>query len=353
MKKPQIKREASKTGAGNPHTTTITNIISALAIGLCAKLYWDHQILNTELSFLRQSLNVTPHAHKDVLFFNRVPKVGSQTVMGLLKTLSIDNNFAHYVDDAQIKQLAGEKTILPIQDQHNYARMFMENFTEPSVYNKHISFIDFETLGSEYYRPIYMNFVREPVQRVISWYYYIRAPWYQFESDDKGNYKRMKPMFAGKAFPLKLSYDECVLGQYQECRYIPGHNHVAYREGGAHVSQMMFFCGHEPRCQITNGEEALRIAKANVDSHFAVVGILEEMDKSMTVLEHFLPRFFKGVKTVYNKNKQYWGNVNKNKFRPEVSNHVRNLVRQNMTREVEFYEYCKQRLHKQYLSLGL
>ncbi len=24
---------------------------------------------------------------------------------------------------------------------------------------------------------MYVNFVREPVQRVISWYYYIRSPW--------------------------------------------------------------------------------------------------------------------------------------------------------------------------------
>lgn len=186
MKKPQS--DAPKSDGNQTRTFILTNVVSALAIGLCAKLYWDHQILNTELSFLRQSLNVTPNAHKDVLFFNRVPKVGSQTVMGLLKALSIDNNFTHYVDDDKIKQTAGEKTILPKTEQVNYANMFVDNFTEPSVYNKHISFIDFESLGSKYYRPIYMNFVREPVQRVISWYYYIRAPWYQFETDKSGNY---------------------------------------------------------------------------------------------------------------------------------------------------------------------
>jgi len=42
-------------------------------------------------------------------------------------------------------------------------------------------------------------------------------------------------------------------------------------------------------------------AKENVEKHYAVVGILEEINMTLTVLEHYIPRFFKGAK------KLYWG----------------------------------------------
>jgi len=51
--------------------------------------------------------------------------------------------------------------------------MFVKHFEPKSSYSKHISFIDFRSHGFDF-QPIYVNFVREPVQRIISWYYYIR-----------------------------------------------------------------------------------------------------------------------------------------------------------------------------------
>ena len=46
-------------------------------------------------------LNNTKNAKKEILFFNRVPKVGSQTTMELLKSLSIKNNFHYHKDRTQ------------------------------------------------------------------------------------------------------------------------------------------------------------------------------------------------------------------------------------------------------------
>lgn len=38
-------------------------------------------------------------------------------------------------------------------------------------------------------------------------------------------------------------------------------------------------------------------------------------------------------------------------MKPHISEEIKNMVRQNFTREIEFYQFCRQRLHKQYLAL--
>ena len=47
------------------------------------------------------ALNNTKNAKQDLLFFNRVPKVGSQTTMELIKTLAIKNDFHYHKDRTQ------------------------------------------------------------------------------------------------------------------------------------------------------------------------------------------------------------------------------------------------------------
>lgn len=45
--------------------------------------------------------------------------------------------------------------------------------------------------------------------------------------------------------------------------------------------------------------------------------------------------------------------INKNTFKPPVSEEVKEIVRRNFTKEIEFYEFCKQRLHRQMIALNL
>lgn len=44
---------------------------------------------------------------------------------------------------------------------------------------------------------------------------------------------------------------------------------------------------------------ALERAKLAVEKHYAVVGVLEDMNTTLTVLENYIPRFFRGATDVY------------------------------------------------------
>jgi len=48
-----------------------------------------------------------------------------------------------------------------------------------------------------------------------------------------------------------------------------------------------------------NSVGALERAKRAVEQHYAVVGILEDLNSTLTVLERYVPRFFAGASQVY------------------------------------------------------
>lgn len=84
------------------------------------------------------SLNNTKNAKHEIMFFNRVPKVGSQTIMELLRRLSIRNDFGFYRDHVQRVEMI---RLLPI-DQARLAA-HVSNYQPPAVYIKHVCFTNF------------------------------------------------------------------------------------------------------------------------------------------------------------------------------------------------------------------
>lgn len=48
-----------------------------------------------------------------------------------------------------------------------------------------------------------------------------------------------------------------------------------------------------------------------------------------------------------------YSTINKNAFKPPVSEEVKDIVRRNFTKEIDFYQFCKQRLYNQYHALRL
>lgn len=279
--------------------------------------------------------NNTKNHKKLTLMFNRVPKVGSQSTMELLRSLSYRNGFTFHRDRPQ----KSENIKMTVREQKRLVKL-VDVFRPPSVYVKHVCYINFTQFNAT--QPIYVNMVRDPVERAISWYYYVRAPWYFVER---------KQAFPELPLPssqwLRKDFETCVANGDKECQYTEG----GERPDFAQLTE--FFCGQDKGCTGFNTEEAMQKAKENVEKHYSVVGILEEINMTLTVLEHYVPRFFKGAKRIYWEGMNKFSKVNKNIYKPKVDSKTKDIVRRNFTREIEFYNFCKDRLYKQYAALNL
>ena len=108
-----------------------------------------------------------------------------------------------------------------------------------------------------------------------------------------------------------------------------------------------------PDCDVFESKKAFQRAKENVEKYYAVVAVLEEMNKSLFVFEKYIPRFFRSARNVYEQVMRERSNTprNRNIYKPKIPKEVRNSLVGNFSVEIEFYEFCRARLQKQYLAV--
>ncbi|XP_055843998.1 heparan sulfate 2-O-sulfotransferase pipe isoform X3 [Episyrphus balteatus] len=284
------------------------------------------------------NLNNTAKAEIDILFFNRVPKVGSQSLMELMKRLTKINGYITVRDKPREME-----TILVTEGRaYQIADEIME-LKEPAAYSKHIAYLNFTQL--DFPKPIYINLVRDPIERLASWFYYIRAPWYIADRR-----KHFPKTVLPAAEWLEKDFATCLRESDPECVF----EQNSIKNLGDHRRQMLFFCGQDDSvCLPFNSYHAMQIAKRTVEKEYAVVGSWEDTNITLSVLEKYIPKFFNKALDVYQKSQHLLGKVNKNTSRPPVTQEVRDLLSRNMTHEIEFYQFCKQRLYRQYLAVTL
>lgn len=129
--------------------------------------------------------------------------------------------------------------------------------------------------------------------------------------------------------------------------------------------------------RLLNDKWALQKAKENVDAYFPVVGVLEELNKTLAVLEDRIPIFFKGVQHVYFKELLgglsgrlavfiYFSSYvacwvcflilephkNRNRWKPRRMNQlVKRHLKNQLSDEYDFYNWIRSRLRAQYVKI--
>ena len=96
--------------------------------------------------------------------------MGSESIWQLLDFLSRGNGFNSYSDSMEAKdKRGGENNYMPNPEvRREYFEMLNEKAERPYSYSKHLNFINFDE-EFNVTNPIYINFVRDPVERVVSW----------------------------------------------------------------------------------------------------------------------------------------------------------------------------------------
>ena len=134
-----------------------------------------------------------------------------------------------------------------------------------------------------------------------------------------------------------------------ECALNGKYRHQSFRGDEAFCQMVSFFCGHEPVCRKFNNKTALQKALHNLEKKYAVVGVLESFERSLQVLESYVPMYFRGAVTFF-KNKPL--EKNKNEHSPETPPVVQQVLAARLWADIELYQFVQQRLYLQYHRMG-
>lgn len=269
-----------------------------------------------------------------VVIYNAVPKTGSRGLEILLKLLGKAGGFRY--ESARLGQYYPQEEEMRLKI-HNAAN----EDGAPFFYQNHARFFRNTSLaGSD--QIIWINIVREPLSRFRSWFYFHA----QLLHDDL----HVPPKDSGCVCPR--DFDACVkVWMTRSClRSLNGReirsksDWMATALHEAPLPQWQHFCDWRPGCTV---HDAIR----NMQHGYAVVGLTDEFELTLALLERKLPAFFRGAVRLYSKLSASPENVARIRHSTsdhyhtnrEISTTARNWLRtvEGFAEEQLFYEAAK------------
>ncbi|OON24041.1 heparan sulfate 2-O-sulfotransferase [Opisthorchis viverrini] len=261
-----------------------------------------------------QSIPVSKH-NINLVVYNRVPKTGGTSLVHLIYHLCKRNNVGITMVNISWNGVYLNR-FNQLQLVHN---MSNRRYARPLLLHGHFVFLDFAQLGSTL-QPTYLNMIRDPLERLVSHYYFLR-----FGDDFRPNVIRKRMKHSDR----QQTFDDCVVNGGLDCQ--PKDLWV----------QVPFFCGHAAYCRIPGNPEALETAKRRVAEDYLLVGLTEEFDEFVTLLEKLLPRFFQGS-TGLLQGADGW-HLRRTKHKLPINASTRAVFRDSRVWQIEqaFYEFVR------------
>ncbi|XP_033237553.1 heparan sulfate 2-O-sulfotransferase pipe isoform X6 [Drosophila pseudoobscura] len=280
-------------------------------------------------------LNNTPKAEREFVFFNRIEKTGSQSMTRLINQLGLLNGYETFRNVIQPKRAMTEN----FEEQREFVHQLTE-LSEPSVYVEHANWVNFTVHDMP--RPIYINLVRHPIEKVISAYYYLRHPKIVGQSVRRNPNKIVQD----KTY-YDMKFNDCVKQRISPHCVFDAHN----RFNGDWRRFALKLCGNAQICEQLNSEATMQMAKMHVEREYSVVGTWEETNITLAVLEAYIPRFFAGAtKVYYSQTKKF--TVNTTPHDNSLDEEVERYLKDSFKFELELYQFIMQRLYMQYIAIN-
>ena len=255
--------------------------------------------------------NITCKAiHPRVLLYNRIFKTGSSTIEELLTRMSAELRFTLHKFTTEDWYNTGDSFPYPEVIEYKTAKAY--NLT---AFVAHFFFRKLLRINKQH---TYINLLRNPVDRVVSHYYYMRN-------------EKLRRQFRIQELKQSGQFNEslldCVQNQHRGCE-----DNVMTR----------FFCGPNTYCK-TGSFKALKKAKYNMAHHYAVVGTLENFNLFLKVIKMRLPSFFN-----YASYAKELPRIKENNISVKTSPFILELIRNRNRADTLLYEFAKKRFLKQW-----
>uniref|UniRef100_A0A671LKY1 Heparan sulfate 2-O-sulfotransferase 1 n=1 Tax=Sinocyclocheilus anshuiensis TaxID=1608454 RepID=A0A671LKY1_9TELE len=236
-----------------------------------------------------------------VVIYNRVPKTASTSFTNIAYDLCNKNHY-HVLHINTTKN----NPVMSLQDQVSFVSLV-------HVHYYHAGRIQIFGVKK---KPVYINVIRDPIERLVSYYYFLR-----FGDDYRPGLRRRKQ-------GDKKTFDDCVAAGGSDCA--PEKLWL----------QIPFFCGHYFECWSIGSKWALEQAKYNLVNEYMLVGVTEELEDFVMMLEAALPRFFKGATELYRTGKKSHLRKTSEK-KPPTKESIARLQQSDIWKmENEFYEFA-------------
>ena len=113
-------------------------------------------------------------------------------------------------------------------------------------------------------------------------------------------------------------------------------------------SQLPFLCGDSTVCRTMGHPEAVSRTLANIEAHYVVVGVLELLPETITVMECLMPDIMTGLGEVFRHSQVHKKGTHAAMPAAVMSQQTRRLMKKRLAPEYQVYDFVKARLLRQY-----